>query len=68
VVAELKDCFREVYFDGGNVRHRAQELLARGGWSAEVTGFLQFFAGGRRGIARARRVWSAEPGTPGDAV
>jgi UDP-N-acetylglucosamine acyltransferase len=68
VVAELKDCFREVYFDGGNVRHRAQELLARGGQSAEVTGFLQFFAGGRRGIARARRVWSAEPETSGDAA
>lgn len=67
VVAELKDCFREVYFDGGNVRQRAQELLARGVRSAEVAGFLKFFAGGRRGIARARRVWSAEPSTSGDA-
>jgi UDP-N-acetylglucosamine acyltransferase len=67
VVAELKDCFREVYFDGGNVRQRAQELLARGVRSAEVASFLKFFAGGRRGIARARRVWSAEPGASGDA-
>ena len=24
--------------------------------------FLEFFAGGRRGIARARRVWSTEQG------
>jgi UDP-N-acetylglucosamine acyltransferase len=60
VVAELKECFREVYFDGGNVRHRAQELLTRGVQSAEVRSFLEFFAEGRRGIARARRVWSAE--------
>jgi UDP-N-acetylglucosamine acyltransferase len=60
VVAELKECFREVFFDGGNVRHRAQELLARGVRSAEARRFLEFFAGGRRGIARARRVWSEE--------
>jgi UDP-N-acetylglucosamine acyltransferase len=60
VVTELKECFREVYFDGGNVRHRAQELLARGVRSDEVRRFLEFFAGGRRGIARARRVWSTE--------
>jgi UDP-N-acetylglucosamine acyltransferase len=60
VVTELKECFREVYFDGGNVRHRAQELLARGVRSDEVRRFLGFFAGGRRGIARARRVWSTE--------
>jgi UDP-N-acetylglucosamine acyltransferase len=59
-VAELKECFREVYFDGGNVRHRAQELLTRGVHSPEVRSFLEFFAGGRRGIARARRVWSTE--------
>jgi UDP-N-acetylglucosamine acyltransferase len=60
VVAELKDCFREVYFDGGNVRQRAKDLLARGVKSAEVRAFLEFFGGGRRGIARARRVWSTE--------
>lgn len=60
VIAELKDCFREVYFDGGNIRQRAQELLARGGHCAEAQKFLEFFGGGRRGIARARRVWSTE--------
>jgi UDP-N-acetylglucosamine acyltransferase len=60
VVAELKEGFREVFFDGGNVRHRAQEMLARGVRSAEMRRFLEFFAGGRRGIARARRVWSTE--------
>ncbi len=60
VVAELKDCFREVFFDGGNIRHRAQQVLVRGVQSPEAKGFLEFFAGGRRGIARARRVWSTE--------
>lgn len=66
VMAELKECFREVYFDGGNVRHRAQEMLARGVGSAPARSFLEFFAGGRRGIARARRVWTTE-GEPGAA-
>ncbi|HUJ42515.1 MAG TPA: acyl-ACP--UDP-N-acetylglucosamine O-acyltransferase [Opitutaceae bacterium] len=60
VMAELKECFREVYFDGGNVRHRAQAMLARGVQSPEVRRFLEFFAGGRRGIARARGAWSTE--------
>ena len=60
VVAELKECFREVYFDGGNVRLRAQEILVRGVQSVEARRFLEFFAGGRRGIARARGVWSTE--------
>ncbi len=67
VVAELKECFREVYFDGGNVRHRARTLLARGVQGAEARAFLEFFAGGRRGIARARRVWSTEQ-TAGDTA
>jgi UDP-N-acetylglucosamine acyltransferase len=66
VVAELKDCFREVFLDGGNIRHRAQEVLGRGVRSPEAKGFLEFFAGGRRGIARARRVWSTEHEVPGD--
>ncbi len=61
-VAELKEGFREVFFDGGNARHRAQAMLARGVQSAELRRFLEFFAGGRRGIARARRVWSTEHG------
>lgn len=61
IIAELKDCFREVYFDGGNVRLRAQGVLERGVKSAEAKRFLEFFAGGRRGVARARGVWSTEP-------
>jgi len=59
-VAELKEGFREVFFDGGNVRLRAQAMLARGVRSAELRRFLDFFGGGRRGVARARRVWSTE--------
>ena len=61
-VAELKECFREVYFGGGNVRHCAQDILARGVQSAEARRFLEFFAGGRRGNARARRGGAAEAG------
>jgi UDP-N-acetylglucosamine acyltransferase len=60
VIAELKECFREAYFDGGNVRHRAQEMLVRGVRSPEARTFLEFFGGGRRGVARARRVWTTE--------
>ena len=68
VVAELKDCFREVYFDGGNVRLRAQEVLGHGVRSAEARGFLEFFAGGRRGVARARRVWTTEHESGGETL
>jgi UDP-N-acetylglucosamine acyltransferase len=68
VIAELKDCFREVYFDGGNVRQRAQDVLRRGVRSPEAKSFLEFFAGGRRGVARARRVWSTEQATPGETL
>jgi UDP-N-acetylglucosamine acyltransferase len=68
VVAELKDCFREVFLDGGNIRHRAQEMLGRGVRSPEARGFLEFFAGGRRGIARARRVWTTEREVTGDEL
>jgi UDP-N-acetylglucosamine acyltransferase len=68
VIAELKDCFREVYLDGGNVRLRAKEMLGRSVRSAEVRGFLEFFAGGRRGVARARRVWSTEQAAAGDVL
>jgi UDP-N-acetylglucosamine acyltransferase len=68
VVVELKNCFREVYFDGGNVRLRAQEMLGRGVRSPEAKIFLEFFAGGRRGVARARRVWSTEQEGPGQTL
>jgi UDP-N-acetylglucosamine acyltransferase len=68
VIAELKDCFREVYFDGGNIRLRAKEVLGRGVRSAEAKGFLEFFAGGRRGVARARGVWSTEQAPAADAL
>ena len=68
VIAELKDCFREVYFEGGNVRQRAQDVLRRGVRSPEAKSFLEFFAGGRRGVARARRVWSTEQEAPGETL
>jgi UDP-N-acetylglucosamine acyltransferase len=63
VIAELKECFREIYFSSGNIRLLAQMLLQEGGArSPEARRFLEFFGGGKRGIARSRRVWTTEPG------
>lgn len=50
-IAELKDCFREV-FAGGDPRKLAAARLAAGVRSAEAGRFLAFFAGGKRGFAR----------------
>lgn len=61
VIRELKEAFRAVYFVPGNIRERAAAALANGGYlSAEARRFLEFFAGGKRGFARANR-------TTGDA-
>ncbi len=55
-IAEIKRAFRAVYFAPGNIRELAAAALAGGGYaSAEACAFLAFFAGGRRGFARARR-------------
>lgn len=50
-IAELKDCYREV-FAGGDPRKLAAARLAVGVSSAEAKRFLEFFAGGKRGFAR----------------
>lgn len=53
-IAELKDCFREV-FAGGDPRKLAAARLAAGAHSAEARRFLEFFTGGKRGFARPGR-------------
>lgn len=55
-IAELKNAFHAVFFTPGNIRELAAAELAAGRWTAEETQrFLGFFAGGKRGFARARR-------------
>jgi len=55
-IAELKAAFHAVYFTPGNIRDIAAARLAAGtAGSAEARRFLEFFAGGKRSFARARR-------------
>lgn len=61
-IAELKDAYHAVYFSAGNIRTVAAAALASGKFStAEARRFLEFFASGKRGFARARRAAGAEP-------
>jgi UDP-N-acetylglucosamine acyltransferase len=61
VIAELKAAFAAVYFTAGNIREVAAQQLAGGTYlSAEARRFLEFFAGGKRSFARARRAAGAE--------
>jgi UDP-N-acetylglucosamine acyltransferase len=60
-VTELKGAYHEVYFTPGNIREVAAALLASGRFSsAEARQFLEFFAGGKRSFARARRAGDAK--------
>ena len=55
-ISELKAAFQDVYFTPGNIRDVAAERLAAGTFAtAEARRFLEFFAGGKRSFARARR-------------
>jgi UDP-N-acetylglucosamine acyltransferase len=55
-IAELKAAFHDVYFTPGNIREVAAQRLAAGAFeTAEARRFLEFFAGGKRSFARARR-------------
>jgi UDP-N-acetylglucosamine acyltransferase len=55
-IAELKRAFQGVYFTPGNIREVAARLLTDNSFaSAEARRFLEFFSGGSRGFARARR-------------
>jgi UDP-N-acetylglucosamine acyltransferase len=63
-VQELKEAFRAVYFGSGNLRALAGARLEEAR-TEEARRFLAFFAGGKRGFARARREGRAHgPGVP----
>ena len=54
-IRELKEAFRAVYFERGDIRALAAAALAGGAFSSEeAKRFLGFFAGGKRGFSRAR--------------
>ncbi|MEI8088268.1 MAG: acyl-ACP--UDP-N-acetylglucosamine O-acyltransferase [Opitutaceae bacterium] len=60
-IAELKTAFHDVYFTPGNIREVAAVLLSGGNYSsAEARKFLDFFSGGKRSFARARRALAEE--------
>ena len=55
-VVELKAAYQEVYFNPGNIREVAAQALGSGRYGTpEARRFLEFFAGGKRSFARARR-------------
>ncbi|MCF7688100.1 MAG: acyl-ACP--UDP-N-acetylglucosamine O-acyltransferase [Cephaloticoccus sp.] len=55
-MAELKRAFQDVFFTPGNIRTVAADLLLKGELvTGEARRFLEFFAEGKRGFARARR-------------
>jgi UDP-N-acetylglucosamine acyltransferase len=60
-LVELKAAYHDVYFTPGNIRDVAAQRLAAGGFvSPETKRFLEFFAGGQRSFARARRTADKE--------
>jgi UDP-N-acetylglucosamine acyltransferase len=55
-VGEIKRAFRAVFLDSGNIRELAAAALRDGAYASdEARHFLEFFGGGKRGFARARR-------------
>jgi UDP-N-acetylglucosamine acyltransferase len=60
-IAELKAAFKDVYFTPGNIREVAAARLAANAFETpEAKRFLEFFAGGKRSFARARRAASED--------
>jgi UDP-N-acetylglucosamine acyltransferase len=60
-IAELKAAFKDVYFTPGNIREVAAQRLATNAFETpEARHFLEFFAGGKRSFARARRAAAEE--------
>ncbi len=61
-MAELKAAFHDVYYTTGNIRDVAAQRLATNAFeTVEARRFLEFFAGGKRSFARARRAAAEEP-------
>jgi UDP-N-acetylglucosamine acyltransferase len=62
-IAELKAAFKDVYFTPGNIRDVAAQRLAASAFeTSEARRFLEFFAGGKRSFARARRAATEDEG------
>jgi len=62
-IRELKEAFRGVYFESGNIRELAARAAGSGQFKAEeALRFLAFFGDGKRGFARAAQVLRAEGG------
>jgi UDP-N-acetylglucosamine acyltransferase len=60
-IAELKAAYQDVFFTPGNIRDVAKARLAANAFeTAEARRFLEFFAGGKRSFARARRAGADE--------
>ncbi|MCU0793805.1 MAG: acyl-ACP--UDP-N-acetylglucosamine O-acyltransferase [Opitutaceae bacterium] len=63
-IRELKEAFRLVYSQTGDIRRLAADGLASGGFaSPEAARFLAFFAEGKRGFARPARAGGARTET-----
>jgi len=64
-LADLKRCFRAVFRGRGNPQQRAAAALAAGDCGLHDQGrlFLEFFASGKRGFARARSQRDGEAAT-----
>ncbi len=65
-IAEIKALYRDLFLDGGNPRASAATRSSTTTGSDEAQRFLDFFATGKRGFARARRVVAAEAGEAAD--
>ncbi len=60
-IAELKAAFQAVFFTPGSIREvAAGQLAAKAFETLEARRFLEFFAEGKRGFARARRAAEVE--------
>jgi UDP-N-acetylglucosamine acyltransferase len=61
-IKELKEAFRLMYFQAGNIRKLAADAIATGAFtSPEARQFLEFMTTGTRGIARSRRSEAHRP-------
>jgi UDP-N-acetylglucosamine acyltransferase len=56
-IADLKRCYRAVFFGGGNLKKKAAEVVAVGdcGDTSAGQNFLAFFAEGKRGFIQSTR-------------
>ncbi|MHC4515131.1 MAG: acyl-ACP--UDP-N-acetylglucosamine O-acyltransferase [Planctomycetota bacterium] len=66
-IADLKECYRAVFAETGDLRQRARAVLANESCGRTPLGreFLEFFEGGTRGFVRDRRRRCRETKNPG---